>query len=98
LCCVRKPQREGDAHAGTPVVFQVQNRYNTYDYGGAKYVVISTNSWVGGKNNFLGICYIVVGGISLLISIAFFCIFYLGFIKRRKFADLYELSWNKKRT
>ena len=61
-------------------------------------MVISTNSWVGGKNNFLGILYIVVGGISLLISIAFFCIFYLGVIKRRKFADLSELSWNKKRT
>ena len=88
----------GLLYAGTVVSFRVQNRYNTYDYGGAKYVVISTNSWVGGKNNFLGILYITVGAISLLISIAFFCIFYLGFIKRRKFADLSELSWNKKRT
>ena len=84
--------------AGTVVGLEVQNRYNTYDYGGSKYVVLSTNSWVGGKNNFLGILYLVVGGISLLISIAFFCVFYLGFVKRRKFADLSELSWNKKRT
>ena len=27
--------------AGTIVTFVIQNRYNTYDYGGAKYVVIS---------------------------------------------------------
>ena len=32
----------------------IDNRYNTYQFGGKKYVVLSENSWVGGKNNFLG--------------------------------------------
>lgn len=58
--------------AGSTVTVRVLNRYNTYDYGGAKYVVLSENSWVGGKNNFLGILLIVLGALALLIAFAFF--------------------------
>lgn len=58
--------------AGSTVAVRVVNRYNTYDYGGAKHVVLSENSWVGGKNNFLGILLIVLGALALLIAFAFF--------------------------
>lgn len=54
------------------MAIRVNNRYNTYDYGGAKHVVLSENSWVGGKNNFLGILMIILGALALIIAFAFF--------------------------
>jgi len=73
----------------------VNNRYNTYDFDGKKYVVLSENSWVGGKNNFLGILMIVLGSLAILIALAFFAAYHLNFVKRRHFGDLSQLSWNK---
>jgi hypothetical protein len=84
-----------DIPGGSTVTVRVLNRYNTYDYGGAKYVVLSENSWVGGKNNFLGILLIVLGALALLIAFAFFIAYHVGFVKRRRYGDLSQLSWNK---
>jgi len=61
-------------------------------------LVISTNSWMGGKNLFLGVCYLVIAGLALLVSIAFLVTYHLGcfgLVKRRKFGDVSQLSWNK---
>ncbi len=41
-------------------------------------VILSTNSWVGGRNNFLGACYIAVGGVCLLTALFFFLGYDLG--------------------
>ena len=41
-------------------------------------VIISTNSWVGGRNNFLGACYLAVGGLCLLAALVFFLGYDLG--------------------
>lgn len=41
-------------------------------------VILSTNSWVGGRNNFLGACYITVGGLCLLVALFFFLGYDLG--------------------
>lgn len=48
-----------------------ENNYKI-DYGGQKFFVISTVNAFGGKNSFLGISYIVVGGICILMAILFF--------------------------
>lgn len=60
------------APADVPVRFSVRNKYNTYGFGGKKYLVLTENSWVGGKNDFLGILFIVLGGLAFLIAISFF--------------------------
>lgn len=40
-------------------------------YGGQKSILISTRTVVGGKNPFLGIAYIVVGGLCILLGTVF---------------------------
>lgn len=58
--------------AGTTVEVQVTNRYNTYGWSGRKAIILTTNSWVGGKNMFLPILYLVVSGLSFLTALGFF--------------------------
>jgi hypothetical protein len=41
-------------------------------FGGTKAVVLSTSSWIGGQNFFLGYAYIVVGAICLALAVCFF--------------------------
>jgi len=43
--------------------------YPVTAFGGKKHFIMSTANWLGGKNSFLGIAYIVVGVISLLTGI-----------------------------
>ena len=53
---------------------------------------------MGGKNLFLGVCYLVVAGIALLVSVGFLITYHLGcagLVKRRKFGDVSQLSWNR---
>lgn len=40
-------------------------------YGGTKSIVISTRTVMGGRNPFLGIAYVVVGGICILLGFLF---------------------------
>lgn len=83
--------------AGETVSIAVNNRYNTYDFNGGKYLIFSENAWIGGKNNFLGILFIALGVMSFVIAITFFFAYILGFVKHRKFGDLSDVSWNRAR-
>ena len=58
-------------------------------------VVLGNESWVGGKNTFLGIAYLTVAGLALVTGIVFFVFYSLGLATRRKFADYSYLSWNR---
>lgn len=49
----------------------IQNNYNTYSFGGSKALVLSTTSWIGGKNNFIGFAYLIVGGFCLFLALVF---------------------------
>merc|ERR1711916_422514 len=60
----------GGLPAGT-YTFSIQSRFYVKPFGGTKGIVISTASWMGGKNTFLGTAYIVVGLLCVLIGAAF---------------------------
>ncbi|XP_039249866.1 cell cycle control protein 50A-like [Styela clava] len=53
-------------------VYTIQIDYNfpVQSFDGTKRIIVSTTSWIGGKNNFLGIAYIVVGSLCFAVGIA----------------------------
>ena len=77
--------------AGTQLTFNIAAAFPVQSFSGKKSLVISTMSWMGGKNPFLGIAYLVVGFISIGIAIAFFVRQRLGF--ERRLGDASYLVW-----
>lgn len=61
-------------------------------YNGKKYIYISQRSVIGGKNVFLGISWMVGGGICFILGITLLIV---NFIHPRKTGDVNLLSWNK---
>ncbi|KAG5417640.1 LEM3 [Candida metapsilosis] len=61
-------------------------------YKGGKYIYISQRSVIGGKNDFLGIAWMVGGGICFILGLTLLVI---NFIKPRKTGDVNLLSWNQ---
>jgi len=66
--------------------------YPVHPFNGHKYVILTTSSWIGGKNDFLGYAYMIVGAISLLLAIGFFA---KHKISPRKLGDTQYLIWSK---
>ena len=77
-----------------PGVYEIEIRsnYNVSDYNGTKSVVISTSSWIGGKNRFLGIAYLVIGGLCVVAGLLFLM---KHMIFPRRMGDYRYLSWNQ---
>ncbi|GMR44968.1 hypothetical protein PMAYCL1PPCAC_15163, partial [Pristionchus mayeri] len=74
----RKPWRKLDRSKdpafanGLPAgdyVVNITNQYPVKKFDGDKGFVITTASWAGSKNNFLGIAYLSVGGVVLVIGV-----------------------------
>ncbi|XP_009599294.1 ALA-interacting subunit 3 [Nicotiana tabacum] len=83
---------EVDLKEGETINVILQNNYNTYSFNGKKKLVLSTTSWLGGKNDFLGIAYLTVGGLCIFLAMAFMIIY---LVKPRQLGDPSYLSWNR---
>jgi len=78
-----------------PLRVDIQNRYPVAVFGGKKSFVVTTTSWIGGKNAFLGISFIVTGTTCIVMGL--FC-FIRHWKKPRQLGDVRYLGWtsNKK--
>ncbi|GAA5840862.1 hypothetical protein JCM11251_007623, partial [Rhodosporidiobolus azoricus] len=80
-----------DMPAGTYEI-EVNMNYPVAPFGGTKSIVFSTVSFIGGRNPFLGIAYIAVGGACVVLGLA---LTLRHLIKPRKLGDPQYLSWNR---
>ena len=63
---INKELKKGDI-----ISINIINKYDVSYYGGKKKIILSNTTMFGGNNKFLGICYIIVGGLSLICAIFF---------------------------
>ncbi|KAF0699383.1 Aste57867_10044 [Aphanomyces stellatus] len=82
-----------DLPKGTTIRFLVSSNFPVQSFDGRKSLVMSTLSWYGGKNYFLGMAYMVVGGVCMLLSLFFFAKHKLS---PRKLGDTNYLVWRGK--
>lgn len=80
-----------DLKKGDVLQFDVTNRFDVSSFDGEKRLVLSTTSWLGGKNSFLGIAYLVVGGLCVLLAIAFLIKHWRS---PRPLGDMKYFNWN----
>jgi hypothetical protein len=67
----RKLWRVIDTKLVGDYTIEINNNYPVAIFGGKKYIVISTTSWLGGRNPFLGYAYIVIGALCVVLAAIF---------------------------
>ncbi|KAG0279236.1 hypothetical protein BGZ96_002018 [Linnemannia gamsii] len=82
---------DDNLQSGTYTV-DINMNFNVTSYGGTKSIVISTVSFMGGRNPFLGIAYVVVGVICVVLGLVFTA---RHLYKPRRLGDHTYLSWNQ---
>ena len=80
---------------GTTITFNVWSAFPVAPFSGTKALVLTTLSWAGGKNPFLGVAYLVVGCLSLALAFGFWV--RQTFFGGRQLGDAESLVWGSKR-
>ena len=62
---------EKTIEANSNVIVEIEDNFDVSTFNGKKYLILSTVNAFGGKNSFLGISYIVLGGISIILAVVF---------------------------
>ncbi|ORZ23482.1 ligand-effect modulator 3 family [Absidia repens] len=70
----------------------IDMNFDTVQYEGTKWLVLSTTTPLGGRNPYLGIAYIAIGALCLFLGLVFTL---RHLIKPRKLGDPSYLSWNQ---
>ena len=73
---------------------KVHSQFEVAAFNGNKKLIISTVSWLGGRNYFLGVAYLVVGSISVMLALFFFAKHKMN---PRKLGDSQYLVWSDKK-
>lgn len=84
-------RNDDEAMASGRYQVEIVSNFPADVYHGTKSFIISTRTVIGGRNPFLGIAYVVVGGVCILLG-AVFTVTHL--LKPRKLGDHTYLSWN----
>jgi len=79
-------------HTGDSVIVNITDNFPVSSFDGEKHVVISTTSWLGGKNNFLGLAYIIVGSVCWGLALIFFI---KHSVSPRALGDMKYFNWRK---
>ncbi|KAI9172410.1 hypothetical protein HJFPF1_01912 [Paramyrothecium foliicola] len=69
----------------------IDDHFPVREFQGTKSIIITTRTVMGGRNPFLGIAYVVVGGLCIVLGVVFTV---THLIKPRKLGDHTYLSWN----
>ena len=56
---------------GSKLEVTIRNYFSVKSFDGTKSIIITTNSSLGGRSNVLGICFMVIGSLSLLTAVCF---------------------------
>ena len=86
---------EQNISAGTVLKFQIAAAFPVAIFSGSKSLIVSTVSWMGGKNSFLGIAYLAVGFACIAAAVLFAARQYCG--GGRKLGDTSLLVWQARR-
>lgn len=83
----------GPLKKGEVLTFQVDSKFEVRSFGGSKSIIISTISSIGGKNNYVGTSFIVVGSLAFLLT-ALFVVKHVT-SERRRLGDTNLLRWEE---
>ncbi|EIW85346.1 cell cycle control protein [Coniophora puteana RWD-64-598 SS2] len=85
-------RNDGDTLPAGNYTVIVDMNFPVQGYKGTKSLVISTVSWIGGKNSFLGWAYVAAASVFILLAL-------IGtvrhLVKPRRLGDMSLLSWNR---
>ncbi|KAH7927728.1 Lem3/Cdc50 [Leucogyrophana mollusca] len=85
-------RNDNDVLKAGEYVVTVYYNYPVQGYKGTKSLVISTVSWIGGKNSFLGWAYVAAASLFVFLALAGTV---RHLIKPRRLGDMTLLSWNR---